>query len=111
MSKLVNTDSSPGTGLLQAIYPGASQAVSVGASSVQSTVFQRSTSALKLYSTADCFIQIGINPTAVADSCMFLAAGLTDYFGVEQIEGSIGSYKLAVIRKSSSGTLYITEGL
>lgn len=89
----------------EAIIPGISQSVAVGAASVQSAALQSKSSIIRLFSTTDCFILIGATPTALQDgTSMFLPAGVIEYFGVN------GAPLVAVIQSSASGTLYITEG-
>lgn len=88
----------------QALHPGTSQKVSVGAASAQSTALSENTSVAYVFSTVDCFIKLGANPTAVADTSMFIPAGILVPIGVSD------GPKIAVIRKATSGDLYITEG-
>lgn len=90
-----------------AIKLGLSQKVSVGAASTQSTSVGPKTSIVRLFSTVDCFVAIGENPTAVADTTAFLPAGVIEYFAVR-----VGhNYKVAAIRLGgTSGDLYVTEG-
>jgi len=94
------------SGMFQVISPGTSQVVLVGASSVQASAFSDGVSVVRVFSTADCWLAFGTNPTAEAESAgsMFLPAGMIEYF--ERKEGE----KVAVIQSSSSGKLYVTEG-
>lgn len=88
----------------EAILPGTSQAVAFTGSSSQSAALGASTTLVRLFCTADCFIKIASNPTALADgTSMFVAAGIIDFIGVQP------SQKIAVISNGTSGTLYITE--
>lgn len=87
-----------------AIEIGTSQTVAIGATSVQSSAVDSNTSLIRLFSTVDCFITVGSNPTATT-SHMILPAGIVEYIGIT------GGHKLAVIRNSASGTLYMTEAL
>jgi hypothetical protein len=93
-----------GSESFQAIYPGTSQSVAIGAASVQSTAFNQGTSIIRLHPTVDCFVSVGANPTAVANTTVFLLGGATEYLGVNPGD------KVAVIQSASSGTLYVTEG-
>ena len=88
----------------EAIIPGTSQLLAFTGASAQSTALQASTTLVRLFATQDCFIAVGSNPTAAADgTSMFIAAGVTEYVGVAQ------GAKIAAIRNTTSGNLYITE--
>lgn len=89
----------------QAIIPGVSQVVDIGASSVASTAFSSKTSLVRVTANQDCFISFGATPVANTTTSIFLPLGAVDYFGV------IPGTKLAVIQSSMSGTIFITEGL
>lgn len=95
--------SSPSVDGFQAIIPGTSLTRAVASTTAQSSAFGANTTIVRLRSTTDCFVEFGSNPTATSAS-MFLPSGVTEYFGV------VGGSKLAVIRSSADGTLYITEG-
>lgn len=96
------TSQDPG---FEALYPGTSQSVAIGAASVQSTTFAPAkTSIIRLFSTVDCFLAFGPNPTANTTTGYFLPGGIIDFVGVTP--GTI----VAVIQKSAIGVLYITEG-
>lgn len=88
---------------MQAIMVGTSQTVSISASSVQSSAFQTGVRVIRLFPETDCYIAIGSNPTATTSSC-YLPAGIIQFFGVQE------GQKLAVLRKTTSGTLYLLEG-
>ena len=107
----------------QAIVPGKTHIIAFTNSSIQSNAFEiRSssedisadhTTILRLFATQDCWLNFGSNPTAVANSAgapgnkddsYFLPGGFIDFIGVRPGE------KLAVIRNSANGNLYITEG-
>lgn len=92
--------------MFQCISPGVSQSLTVGASSVQSALPQAGVTIVRLFSTVDAWIAFGTNPTAVAEASnsMFLPGGIVEYFEIGVAE------KIAVIRNSTSGKLYITEG-
>ena len=84
-------------------YPQSSQTVSYTASSVQTgTAFATTTRLVRIRATTDCFVAFGSNPTATTSS-HFLAASETQDFGVTPGD------KVAAIRSSVSGTLYVTE--
>lgn len=87
----------------EAIVPGVSQALAFTGTSAQSAALQASTTLIRLFATTDCFIQVGTNPTAAANTSMFIAAGIYEYIGVAP--GAL----VAAIQSSAGGTLYITE--
>jgi hypothetical protein len=89
----------------EAIYIGTSQKKAFTAASAQSTALGSKTSVVRLYATQDCHIKTGTNPTAVADgTCLFLPADTIAHIGVNAAD------KIAVIRDSADGNLFITEG-
>lgn len=89
----------------EAIIPGVSQKKAFTAVSSQSTALSASTSVVRLFATEDCHIKTGANPTAVADgTCMFLPADREALIGVGSGD------KIAVIRDTVDGVLFITEG-
>lgn len=93
-----------GAQIFPAIFVGTSQKVAIGASSVQSTAVGAGTSVVEVCSDQDCFIAIGQNPTAVANTSCFLPAK------TKRLYGCNGGDKVAVIQSVSAGNLYITEG-
>lgn len=106
MSLLTGSDSD-GHKFQAIVTGGTSQSVAVSGSSTQSSAFQAATTVVRVYSTTDCFLKFGTNPTAVANTSIFLPAGVIDYLGVPQNQ----SYKVAVLQSTASGTLYVTEGV
>jgi len=92
--------------MFQCVSPGVSQAITVGAASVQASSFTDGVTIIRLFSTVDSWVAFGSNPTAVAEgaSSMFLPGGVVEYFEIKNGE------KVAVIRNTASGKLYITEG-
>ena len=87
---------------VQTMRLGASQNVTVGGTSQQSTTFNDITRLVRVVSTVDCWIKISTDPTADTSSTL-LPAGAIDHIPVRRNE------KIAVIRDSSDGTLNITE--
>jgi hypothetical protein len=87
----------------QAIFQGTDQTRSFTASSAQSSAVGPKTNIVRLYATKLCHVKFGDNPTA-STSNMPLAAGIPEYFGIAP------GQKIAVIRNTEDGTLYITEG-
>lgn len=90
----------------QAIYPTTSQRLSVSSSSVQSNAVESGTSIVEIFATTDCWVVFGASPTAVANDgySFFLPAGLFKYYGIQP------GHKIAAIRSSSDGLLYIIKG-
>jgi hypothetical protein len=90
-----------------AIFPGPSQRVVAGSSSVQSAAALPGHAIVRLFSTVNCFLAIGPNPSAMADGvCVFLPSGIVEYFGIHERD------KVAVIKDigEPDGFLFITEG-
>ncbi len=88
----------------EAIVPGASQALAFTNVSAQSVAVGANTTLVRLFATEDCFIAIGSNPTAAANSSMFIPSGISEYIGIAKGD------KIAAIYSTTNGTLYITEG-
>lgn len=94
-------------GMFQCISPGVNQVLNVNGTSNQSALPQSGVSIIRLFSTVDCWISFGTNPTAAAESAgsMFLPGGIIEYFEIRADE------KLAVIQNGTgTGKLYLTEG-
>jgi hypothetical protein len=95
----------------QAIVPGTSHKVAFTNASAQiPSQMGDATTLVRVFATQDCWIKIGANPTAVApisgtpqEDTMFVAGGIFAYFGVNP------GQKLAVIRDSANGSLFVTE--
>jgi len=102
MSKSAFSDS-VGNQIYQAIYQGPSQTVAITNANLQSVAFATDCDIIRIACDQDCFLEIGLNPVATTSS-MFLPKGSVEYFGAD------GNFKISVIRKSTNGTLYITEG-
>jgi hypothetical protein len=60
------------------------------------------TNVVRVVATTDCFIQIGTNPTAVANSSVFLPAFTPEYFT------AMPNAKVSAIRLSADGSIYVT---
>lgn len=58
---------------------------------------------VRIYSTSDCYLEIGSSPVAT-NSSMFLPAGVIEYFNY-----ALGQ-KVSVVSDGNSGTLMMTEG-
>ena len=101
---------------LQSIHPGARQLtnvqnVAIGASSAQSAVVQSTTNRVTLMATIACWVNIGSNPTAVANTAagtgasFYLPAG----YPMPDIMVTPGVSKIANIQSASGGMLSIIE--
>lgn len=88
----------------ECIIPGAAQPLSFTNVSAQNgTAFDAKTTVLELFATEDCFVKRGTNPTASAADSHFVPSGISKFIGIKRGE------KIACIRLTTSGTLYITE--
>lgn len=75
--------------------PVAEQTVAIGGGSVQSAVFNKNTTLLRINVDNACSIALGVNPTALVTSAR-LAANQTEYFSIPPNS----NFKLAVILNS-----------
>lgn len=87
----------------QAIYPGTSQSIAIGAASVAGAAVGASTTLLQLCATIACFVAIGPTPTAAAGTSLYVPAN------VPVLVGCNPGDKVAVIQATAAGTLYVTE--
>lgn len=92
--------------MFQTIIPGVCQSLAFNSSSAQATnAFQKTTTLIRIFATADCFIKMGANPTALIDgTSYFVPGGIVDFIGVNPGD------KIAAIQSTANGTLYIAEG-
>lgn len=99
------------------------QNLSIGASSVASTVFlavnqntlmqdagtlsgtsgPSGTTHVRLVSTVDCYVLFGQSPTVSSTTGLFLPASSPEYFPVEPLD------QIAVIQSAAGGTLNVVE--
>lgn len=87
------------------IFPGASQKVAFDGSVASANAFGARTSMIQISSTQDCHIKMAVAPVALADgSCMFLPKGFVMLVGVRPGD------KIAAIKDSVAGSLFVTEG-
>lgn len=79
--------------------------IAVSATSAQSAAFGTNTHEIRVVSTTNCHINIGVNPTAAASDSngMYLPLGVIEYFHVSP------GQKLAVVRDTADGTLVVAE--
>lgn len=59
---------------------------------------------VRVVSTTDCYIQIGISPTATSAD-LFLPAYTPEYFGAQ---GGVTGTKVSAIQVSTGGSIYVT---
>ena len=87
----------------QAIIPGTCQKISFDSSTACTNPLKDTTKIVRLISDQNCYVAFGSSPTATSSS-MYLAAGIPEYFGVTPGD------KIAALKVSTAGILYITEG-
>ena len=85
---------------------GRSELVAVTTSSAQSAVLCSNTDGyVNLISTIDCFVRMGVNPTALSTGVdQFMPAG-----NLLRVGPVPEGFKLAFIAASGAGTVYITR--
>lgn len=66
------------------------------------TALPAETTAVRVIATTACFIEIGLAPTAVANTGMYLAAGIAEYFDAQP------NVKVSAIQVASGGSIYVT---
>jgi len=82
--------------------PAASVTVAYTGTAGTTAAMPAGTNAVRVFSTTDCFIEIGVNPTAVANTGLYLPAFVAEYFQVG------AGVKVSAIQVASGGTLYVT---
>jgi hypothetical protein len=90
---------------IQAIQPGTSQRVALGATAQSAAI---AACLVRVVSQGDCHLAFGANPAAVADgTCVFLPAGIPEYFVVTS------GNKIAVIQDNAQqvGYLFISAAV
>jgi len=82
--------------------PGASVKVAyTGTAGTTAAISDRAVT-IRVIATTDCFIEIGMAPTAVADTGMYLPALVPEYFMCPK------GTKVSAIQVASGGTIYVT---
>jgi hypothetical protein len=84
--------------------PIAGQSVTVtytGTAGTTATLDKDATS-IRVVATTDCFIEIGTNPTAVANTGLYLPALVPEYFTCPM------NAKVSAIQVSAGGSIYVT---
>jgi len=82
--------------------PGASVTVGYTATAGTTAALPANTGRVRVIATTICFIEIGSAPTAVANTGLYLAAGVAEYFDC------CPSAKVSAIRLSVDGSIYVT---
>jgi hypothetical protein len=100
--KTVNTVKDDESTALPAIFLGVCQNLAVSTSAGVSAAFGSTTGLIRVVSSVDCYISIGLNPTA-SSSTSYLPAGVVEYFGTSPGE------KIAFKSVSDTGIFSITE--
>lgn len=92
--------------MFQVVSPGVSQVIAINGTSAQASGFSEGVTIIRLFSTVDAWVAFGSSPTAVYEGSgsMFLPGGVVEYFEVKAGE------KIAVVRNTINGKLYVTEG-
>ena len=81
---------------------GASQSVAYTGTAGQSSAISDQIRVVRILSSSDCFVLVGVNPTATSSDAILVAAN-TEYISVRPGE------KISAIQSSAGGTLFITE--
>ena len=88
-----------------------SQKLAVSSSSAQSAALPNNISAVRLYATQDMWVEmegVTANGTGTTALSMFMKAGTTEYFAATPQDGTGAAVKIAAIRDTVDGNLYIT---
>lgn len=86
-----------------AIYIGASQKITTGASSTSSNPVATTTTLVRVYCTQNCLVAIGPSGTTASATSCFVPATTVQYFACN------GSDVVSVIQDTTTGTFYLTE--
>lgn len=81
---------------------GASVTVSYTGTAGTTSALPANTQACRVVATTACFIEIGTAPTAVANTGLYLPAGVAEYFSCPP------SAKVSAIQVASGGSIYVT---
>ncbi len=82
--------------------PGASVKVAYTGTAGTTAALPSNTEVVRVIATTDCFIEIGTSPTAVADTGMYIAALVPEYFSCPP------SGKVSAIQVTTGGAIYVT---
>jgi hypothetical protein len=83
--------------------PGASKKKAYTGTAGTTDALTAEATSLRIISTTDCFVEVGLDPTAVADTGMYLAAFVAEYVHVSE-----GPMKVSAIMVAAAGTVYVT---
>jgi hypothetical protein len=100
--KTVNTVKDDGSTALPAIFLGSCQNSAITTTVGYSTPFGSTTGLIRIVSTVDCYIQIGLTPVA-STSTPLLLSGVVEYFGTSPGE------KISFKSVADTGIISITE--
>jgi len=94
-------------GFAQALkpIPGEGQALTVSGTTVQSADFELDTKVISVYSTTDCYIEVGDTNVVATSADQFLPANTFMFISV----ADLADVALAAIQVSAGGTLYVGE--
>lgn len=84
---------------------GQAQALAFTGTAATSTAFTADIEAVRIVATVDCWVRVGISPTALDTGVdMYVVAGVPETFRIGP------NYKVSAVRLSggSSGSLYVT---
>lgn len=93
--------------VFQTIYFGTAQELTVTSTPAQSAAVGDNVNVIQFFPTVDCYIKVGVNPTATAALPSVWRPG-----GILQHMGITPGHKISVIKTSydTGGTFYIVEG-
>lgn len=95
---------------IQALRPvaGGAQQITVGAASARNgTAFDSNTKVIGIYSTTDCFIELGDVTVAALTTDHFIPANV--YFMLSVVNNVTLQTHIAAIQVAAGGTLYVSE--
>lgn len=81
---------------------GGSKTVTYTGTAGTTAALSASTRIVRVMSTTDCFIELGTDPTAVANTGLYMPAFVPEYFAAG------ASWKVSAIQVASGGSIYVT---
>lgn len=89
---------------LYALFPARAQSIALAATTARNSAdFGEGVKVVDLYATQDCFVKFGGGTVTAAATDVFVKASVITRYATH------GNARLAAIRSSADGTLYITE--
>lgn len=82
--------------------PASSVTVAFTGTAGTTTAMPSGTKCVRVVSTSDCFIEVGPNPTAVANTGMYLVAYIPEYIVATDAS------KVSAVQVSTGGSIYVT---